>query len=101
MGVMDIAAITRSQDYTTLKQNDDNKGIMQQSNLVQNMHREENIKTRQVNHSDNTEWMNKKFDAKEKSNSAYGENDKGKKRKKKEPDGIVKRKDRGGFDIKI
>ena len=30
MGVMEIATITRSQDYTTLKQNEDNRGITQQ-----------------------------------------------------------------------
>ena len=48
MGVMEIAAITRTQDYTTLKQSEDNRGITQQSNLVQNMHKDAENKTKLI-----------------------------------------------------
>lgn len=101
MGVMEIATITRSQDYTTLKQNEDNRGITQQSHLVENMHKETDTRTKQVNQSDNADWMNKKFDAKEKGKGTYGGSGGEKKKKQKEPDGIVKIKGQGGFDIKI
>ena len=92
MGVMEIATITRSQDYTTLKQNEDNRGITQQSNLVENMHKETDTRTKQVNQSDN---------AKEKGKGTYGGSGGEKKKKPKEPDGIVKIKGQGSFDIKI
>ncbi len=100
---IDVSNIVRAQDYTTIKQNEDNRGIAQQSNLVQNMEREVENKIRQVNESDNADWQNKKFDAKEKGNGNYsGDGGKQKKRKQEqESDGKVILKGRGGFDIKI
>ena len=101
MGVIEIAAITRTQDYTTLKQSEDNRGITQQSNLVQNMHKDAENKTKQVTQSDNADWVNEKFDAKEKGKGTYGGNGGEKRKKQQETDGIVKLKGQGGFDIKI
>ncbi len=63
LGAIELGTIARSQDYTTLKQNEDNKGISQQSNLVQEMHREADNRTRQVVQSDNADWQKKKFDS--------------------------------------
>lgn len=59
LGAIELGTIARSQDYTTLKQNEDNKGISQQSNLVQEMHREADNRTRQVVQSDNADWQKK------------------------------------------
>ena len=101
MGVMEIAAITRTQDFTTVKQNEDNRSIIQQSNMVQNMNREEENKPKQVAQSENAEWMNKKFDAREKGNGSYSGNGGENRKKRQEPDGVVKLKSQGGFDIKI
>ncbi len=101
MGSIDIAAITRSQDYTTIKHNEDNKGIAQQANLVQNKQRETEERLKQVNEGDNTAWQNKKFDAKEKGSNSYSGNGGNEKKKKQEPDGRVVLKGQNRFDIKI
>lgn len=101
MGAIELGTIVRSQDYTTIKQNEDNKSVSQQSVLVQDRQKEDTQKTRQVNQSDDAQWQQKKFDAREKGNGSY-EGDGGSKRKKeKEPDGKVVLKGRSGFDIKI
>lgn len=101
MGAIELGTIARSQDYTTIKQNEDNKNVDQQSILIQDRQKEDNQKTKQVNQSDDTQWQQKKFDAREKGSNSY-EGDGGSKRKKeKEPDGKVILKGRGGFDIKI
>lgn len=101
MGAIELGTVVRSQDYTTIKQNEDNKNTAQQSLLVQDREKEDTQKTKQVNQSDNAEWQQKKFDARDKGNGSY-EGDGGSKRKKeKEPDGKVILKGRGGFDIKI
>lgn len=88
LGAIELGTIARSQDYTTLKQNEDNKGISQQSNLVQEMHREADNRTRQVVQSDNADWQKKKFDSKEKGSNSYA-GDGGRNRKKQAPaDGV-------------
>ena len=101
MGAIELGTIVRSQDYTTIKQNEDNKSVAQQSVLVQDRQKEDTQKTRQVNQGEDAQWQQKKFDAREKGNGSY-EGDGGNKRKKgKEPDGKVVLKGQGGFDIKI
>lgn len=99
-GSIELGTIARSQDYTTIKQSEDNKGVAQQNNLVYQMQQETEQKTRQVTHSDNADWQQKKFDAREKGNGSYA-GDGGSKKKKKEPDGRVLINGREGFDIKI
>ncbi len=101
LGGIELATIARSQDYTSIKQNEDNKGVTQQSNLVHNMQNEVNQKNRQVNQSDNVEWQNKKFDAKEKGNGSYSGDSGNGRKKKNEQDGKVLLKGQGSFDIKI
>ncbi len=101
LGAIELGTIARSQDYTALKQNEDNRGIAQQSNLTQEMHRETDIKTRQVVQSDDADWQQKKFDSKEKGSNTYA-GDGGRNRKKKaDVDGCVVCKDKKSFDIKI
>lgn len=101
IGVIELATIARSQDYTAIKQNEDNKGVAQQSNLVHNMQQNDEQKIRQVNQSDNADWQQKKFDAKEKGNGNYSSDGGQNKKNKKQPDGKVMLKGQGGFDIKI
>lgn len=59
MGSIELATIARLQDYTTIKQNEDNRGLAQQSNLVQQMDHDNQQKTRQVTESDNAQWHQK------------------------------------------
>ncbi len=93
--------ITRAQDFTTIKQNEDNKGMVDQTNFQNQFHQNIDQHLHQVRRGDATENQNKKFDAKEKGNGNY-EGDGGKRRnKKEEPDGKVIPKGQGSFDIKI
>ena len=101
MGVAELGAIARTQDYTTVKQNEDNRGLTQQSGLVQNMQKETEHKTKQVNKGDDAVWQHKKFDAKEKGNGSYEGDGGSRKKKEAEPDGKVLIKGRSSFDIKI
>ena len=85
-GSLEIASIPRTQDYSVMKQNEDNKGAFQQMTLGQH----------------NADWYTGQYDAKEKGHNEYAGNGGDKRRKKKEPeDGVVIQKQHRGFDIKI
>lgn len=101
IGPIELATIARSQDYTTIKHNEDNRGMAQQSNLILHKQQEVEQRNRQVNKSDNADWQKKKFDAKEKGSGNYS-GDGGKNPKKQDqPDGNVLVNGQGSFDIKI
>lgn len=99
-GGMEIGAVTRMQDYSIIKQNEDNKPMTDQVNIGQQVEKQTDRMTKEVHSSDNAEWYNKKHDAKEKGNNEYS-GDGGKKRKKQENDGQVVIKSHQSFDIKI
>lgn len=101
MGVMEIATITRTQDYTPLKQNEDNKGMLQQTHSVHQVQKQADQRTKEVNSGENAGWYNKKFDAKEKGGNEYnGDGGKGRKQEEKREQVVMKNEHRG-FDIKI
>ena len=94
--------VARTQDFTTIKHNENYKGLVDQSNFQKEFHQNVENKVRQVRQGDHTQNEGKRFDAKEKGNGIYF-GDGGKKRKKGEPesDGKVLFKGHGGFDMKI
>ena len=94
--------VTRAQDFTTIKQNEDNKGLVDQTNFHRQFDRTVDERLRQVHQGDRAENEGRRFDAKEKGNGSYS-GDGGQKRKKeeKERDGRVVLKGQGSFDIKI
>lgn len=97
--------ITRAQDYTTIKHNQDNKGMVDQSNFQTQFQKTVESKVTQVHQGDNTENGNKNYDAKEKGNGEYS-GDGGRRRRKNsekdnEPEGRVVLKGIGRFDMKI
>lgn len=95
--------ITRAQDYTAIKHNEDNKGMIDQSNFQNQFHKVVDNKLTQVHHGENAENMNKRFDAKDKGNGQYA-GDGGRQRKREseqDADGKVLIKNMGGFDMKI
>ena len=100
MSTLNIATIARSQDYTTIKHNEDNRAAVQQTMISQQIHKDVEQRAREVRSGDNTEWQNKKFDAKEKGSNEYSGNG-GDKRRKKEETGRMVVKGRSGFDMKI
>lgn len=95
--------ITRAQDYTTIKHNDDNKGMVDQTNFQNQFHKAVDNKLTQVHHGENAEYENKRFDAKDKGSNQYS-GDGGRQRKKdseQEQDGKVMIKSMRRFDMKI
>lgn len=95
--------ITRAQDFTSIKHNEDNKGMVDQSNFQTQFHKVVDNKLTQVHHGENAENENKRFDAKEKGNGEYS-GDGGKQRKREsegEEDGKVMIKGMSRFDMKI
>lgn len=93
--------IARAQDFTTIKHNEDQKGLIDQSNFQQQFKKEVNERPNQVNRQDNADFHNRKFDAKDKGDNQYS-GDGGKNRRKQEEElGKVVIKGRGSFDMKI
>ena len=99
MSSLHIATITRSQDFTTIKQNEDNKGLIQQTTIGQHFEKKTEQRTHEVHSSDNSDWHNRKFDAKEKGSNEYSGNG-GSQRKQNKHERVVVKKHQG-FDMKI
>lgn len=98
-GSIEMTTISRSQDYSTIKQNEDNKAVLAQTNgQVQVQKREEQM-TREVHSADDTRWAQKEADAREKGNGEY-HGDGGRNRKQKPKEQVVLKAQKG-FDIKI
>lgn len=73
--------ISRAQDLTMLKHNDDQKGMIDQGNFQTQFHKEVEQKSTQVKRGDDTENEQKRMDAKNKGNGQYA-GDGGRKKKK-------------------
>lgn len=94
--------VTRAQDFTTIKQNEDNKGMVDQVNFQRRFDQSVENKMRQVQQGDKAENEGKRFDAKDKGNGNYsGDGGRRRKKEEKETDGRVTLKGQRSFDIKI
>ena len=92
--------ITRAQDFTTVKHNEDSKGLVDQSNFGQQVARQVEKQAQRVNEGDKAENRQKKFDSKEKGSNEYrGDGGRDRKKEKKEPDGKVLLKGVSTFEI--
>lgn len=92
--------ISRTQDYSSMKQNEDNKGVINQSSFQQHFTQEISHKIHQVHDADDSQNSNQKFDAREKGNNSYS-GDGGKKRQKREEGKVVAKNAIAGFDIRV
>ncbi|MCM1111768.1 MAG: hypothetical protein NC399_00790 [Muribaculum sp.] len=99
-GAIELTTISRAQDYTTIKHNEDNKGLVEQTNLGQQAQKTETQRANSVTGSDQTEWQNKRQDARDKGSNEYA-GDGGRNRRKNEQNSRVIVKGRGSFDMKI
>lgn len=91
--------ITRAQDFTTIKHNEDTKGMVDQTNFSQQVTKQVEKQAQRVNEQDKTENRQKKHDAKEKgSNEYHGDGGRNRKQEKKEADGKVLLKGVNTFD---
>ncbi len=100
-------AMTRIQDYTTQKHNDDLRGVVQQTQAQDKFNKELNqdirqvIKTNQDEYQNKTQYQNKKFDAREKGSNQYIGDGGSKRKKDGKPEDRVVPKTTSGFDIRI
>ncbi len=96
--------VQRSQDVSALKQNEDNRPMLQQQNVQTQFAKETMRHMRQVNQANDSDNPEQKFDAREKGSNEY-ENLRDKKKKKKEKEDNSRKastKTRpGGFDMKV
>lgn len=94
--------VQRSQDVSTLKQNEDNKPMLQQQNVQMQFSKETIHHMQQVTHANDSDNPKQKFDAREKGSNEY-ENRRNKKKKAEEKNsGKVSAKAApSGFDMKI
>lgn len=85
--------ITRAQDFTSIKHNDDNKGMVEQANFGQQMTKQIEKQVKRVNEGKQPEYHERKFDAKDKGSNEYrgdgGQSRREKKEENPEPDGKV------------
>ena len=94
--------VQRSQDMSTLKQNEDNKPMLQQQNVQSQFAKETIQHMHQVNHANDSDNPEKKFDAREKGSNEYEDHRTKKKKKKEENSGKVNVKASArGFDVKV
>lgn len=94
--------LTRAQDFTSIKHNEDNKGVVDQSNFQHQFNQTVETRVRQVHQGDKTENEGKRFDAKDKGNGHYdGDGGQNRRKEEKDKDGRVVVKGRSSFDIKI
>lgn len=93
--------VTRSQDISLFKQNEDNKPMIDQSNIQVSVQKKAHDQNQQVNQADNAEYHEYRYDAKEKGNGSYQDNRNKNKKDKKEEDGKVVIKQTVGFDMRI
>lgn len=96
---IDLASVTRSQDYTIIKHNEDHRAADQQSVLTVQSEKETEHKQTEVVRADQSEWHEKGFDAKEKGSNEY-RGDGGKRRKKEKHEQVIVNGHKS-FDIKI
>lgn len=96
-------AVQRTQDYATLKHNENNKTINDQTNFQTQFSKQVQEKSTQVKRGDDAQNQNQRQDAKEKGKNQYF-GDGGKRRQtgnNNSGDGKVIRKNSSGFDMKI
>ena len=102
VGAIQNATIARVQDFSTIKQNEDNKGYMNQVSISQDQEEDKLQKARQVRSGDETNWQNKRQDAKEKGSNEYrGDGGKNRQGKKPADQVVIKDQPKQSFDMKI
>lgn len=97
------ATISRVQDMTMIKHNEDQKGMINQSNFQTQMDKETKQQMKQVRNANNADKKQDNTDAKEKGNAEYfGDGGRNRKRNPDVPvQGTINRKESGRFDISI
>ena len=93
--------IQRTQDYTTIKQQEDSKPAVDQSNLQVQTDRRVDEKLRQVSRGDDTAKNENHADAKEKGKGSYAGDGGAKRKKSVSQEGRVVLKGISHFDMSV
>lgn len=93
--------IARTQDYASMRNQDDTRAVASQIRIQEQIDEREGENVRTVHHSDDSDKADTRHDAREEGRNKYFDNRNRKKAKEQESDGIVRVKNRGGFDLKI
>lgn len=95
--------IQRTNDVSTIKQQEDTKPFVDQQNIQTGMIKQQERKMKEVVHANDAEEPEYRYDAKEKGNGSYqGQKKKKKGKKNEETLGQIKKKDSiQGFDVRI
>lgn len=99
-GSLEIASMPRAMDYTTIKQNEDNRPAFEQVTISQEALKTAEQQPKVVHDSDNAEWHTGQFDARDKGSNEYT-GDGGRRKKHEENQDRVIKKEPHGFDIRI
>lgn len=94
--------VQRSQDISSLKQNEDNKPMLQQQNVQTQFAKDTAQHMHQVNQANDSDNPEQKFDAREKGSNEYENLCRQKKKKKEDNSGKASAKTpTRGFDMKV
>lgn len=99
-GAIELTTVSRAQDITTIKQNEDNKGAVVQTAIGDQARKNTQQRMREVNETDHSDYYNRQFDAREKGDNEY-QGDGGSKRKGKNKHEQVIVNGHHGFDMKV
>lgn len=96
------SVIQRTQDVSTLKQNEEQRPLVEQQNITSTIQKEAVTKHEQVVKKDKNQMGDEKYDAREKGKGQYYSNRKGNNNTEKNNDeGRVELKSHTSFDIRI
>ncbi|MDO5403630.1 MAG: hypothetical protein Q4F11_09355 [Eubacteriales bacterium] len=98
----EFGMIQQINEASHVKQSELSRPMVEQQNLVSQMKKDEQTRSEQVQKKDNADNMQKKFDAKDKSDNEYYD-DGDRHKQQKNPDGrvFIKGQARTDFDVKI
>ena len=94
--------IQRTQDVSTLKQNEDNRPVVEQQTIFSQEMKKVEQNLHQVVHAQDNENAGYRYDAKDKGNGHYEKEERKKKDKKQQKaDNVYLKGQTSGFDIKV
>ncbi len=94
------ATISRVQDFTTVKQNEDQKPMVDQTNILHQRTKDVEDKQTTVHDADDSDQHTYNYDAKNKGNGTYEQNKRKKRQQEKQPEKKAE-EPRSAFDVKI
>lgn len=101
IGPIDFAMIQRTNDVEMFKHQEESKPMVDQQNIQVQVDQREDVLSHQVIQSQNSDKAKNDADAKEEGRGQYGSNSSKRKKNIQEKDRVIRKQDRGGFDIKI